>query len=377
MKVLFVIDGMEAITAGGSERQLLELMRFVQQAGSTTELCVFRETEWLTEGVAHCLVHNLQIMRLGSLTAISTLFSLGRWIRRAGFDVVITMFWESNLVIPPVARLAGVPLIIGCRRNLNYWMSDRVAFLQSLSNRFATRLLANCEAVKRNVADRERTPATKIDVIYNGIDVESFRPDQARRRKIRAELRVADDEVLIGNSSTFRPIKGVDLFVEACATVAREHAKSRFLLVGDGPERSSLAQRIASHGLDGRFLLVGAQAEVAPYLSAMDIAVLSSRSEGFSNSILEYMAAGLACVATDVGGNREALSDTGLIVPVAVDALARSIGDLTADDLWRSRLGEAARRRAVTVFSRDVAREGFPQYLQRQLKLTPNVARPE
>jgi glycosyltransferase involved in cell wall biosynthesis len=364
VKLLFVIDEMEAITAGGSERQLLELIEFARAVGHEVQLGIFRGTQWLTPEQTECRIHRLE---LGSLLLPGTLAKLlrfGAFMRRERFDAVITMFWEANLIIPPLARGWGIPVVIGSRRNLNYWMSDRVALLQRISNVFATRLLANCNAVKEVVAARERTGSEKIDVLYNGIDVDRFRPDSALRDTTRASLGIRADEVVVGNSSTFRPIKGVDIFVAAARSLAQMDVSCRFLLVGDGPERARIEQLIATSRLEDRFVLVGSQKNVAPFLFAMDIAVLSSRSEGFSNSLLEYMAAGLPSVASDVGGNREALGEAGLVVPADdPDSLAQAIAHLAKDVSVRARLAQRARTRAVEVFSRSVAAERFAAYL--------------
>lgn len=364
MRLLFVIDEMEAITAGGSERQVLELIEFARAAGHEVELCIFRGTQWLTPEQAQCAIHRLDLGPLLSARTFARLIRFGAFMRRSRFDAVITMFWEANLLIPPLARMSGVRIVIGCRRNLNYWMSDRVALLQKISNVFATRLLANCNAVKEVVAARERTSREKIDVLYNGIDVGRFRPDLAARNNARASLGIRSDEIVVGNTSTFRPIKGVDTFVAAAGLVAESAPHCRFLLVGDGPERSRIEREIATLGVTDRFLLVGSQKEVAPFLLAMDIAVLSSRSEGFSNSLLEYMAAGLPSVASDVGGNGEALGECGLIVPPDhPDLLAQAIVRLATDPGLRARLAEAARTRAADVFSRRVAARQFSDYL--------------
>jgi L-malate glycosyltransferase len=369
MKILFVVDEMEAITAGGSERQVLELMDFARASGHHVELGIFRGTAWLTSDQTQCRIRNLGLGRLASVKTASKLLRFGAEMRRDGFDVVITMFWEANLLVPPLARICGVPCAVGCRRNLNYWMSDQVAVLQQISNIFATRLLANCEAVKEVVAKRESTAVDKIDVLYNGIDVDRFRRDADVRQATRESLGLALHEVVVGNSSTFRPIKGVDIFVEAAAIVARQNADCRFLLVGDGPERSHIEAQIANHELGDRFSLVGSQVDVGPFLSAMDIAILSSRSEGFSNSLLEYMAASLPTIATDVGGNKEAIGGAGIIVsPDDPQQLAEAILLLANDAVKRHRLAVLARTRAVEMFSRPVAQQQFAAYLKNILR---------
>ena len=106
-----------------------------------------------------------------------------------------------------------------------------------------------------------------------------------------------------------------------------------------GTQYALVVERIRQYGLEDRFHLAGQQTDVLPYLAAMDIGVLSSLAEGFSNSLLEYMASGLPAVATEVGGNREALEGAGILVPPDdPEALAEAILDLRSAPL-RQQLG--------------------------------------
>jgi len=140
---------MEAITAGGTERQILQMIRLLREAQMEPEICIFRDTAWLTEDVAGCPVHNAGIGKLLSVRATPQFWRLVRWMRTKRFDVVQTFFIEANILGPILARFAGVPLILGSRRNLNYWMKPHHLVLQRISNRFVSRLVANCEAVRQ------------------------------------------------------------------------------------------------------------------------------------------------------------------------------------------------------------------------------------
>ena len=132
------------------------------------------------------------------------------------------------------------------------------------------------------------------------------------------------------------------------------------------------ADRIGQYGFGDRIHLAGAQTDVLPYLAAMDIGVLSSLAEGFSNSLLEYMAAGLPVVATEVGGNREALEDTGILVPPNdPSALADAILRLRSAES-RARLGNAARQR-VECFTLDQAERRMQELFVEMLNSKRNL----
>ena len=367
LRILYLIDEMEAITAGGTERQVLQMIRLVRQAGLAPELCVLRGTRWLSEEQVGCPVHFGRLGTLRSPRGLVELCRLVAWMRRRRFHIAQTFFVEANLWGPLLARLARVPVVLGSRRNLNYWMSSLMAKVQWVSNLLATRLIANCEAVKKCVMEREKVNPAKVDVLHNGIDTDRFVPDADRRKKVRAKLGLSEAEILVGNVSVLRPIKGVEHFLVAASLVAAESPAARFLVVGEGPLRPWLERMIGRLGLQGCFWLVGSQEDVLSYLNACDIAVLSSDSEGFANSILEYMAVGLPCVATDVGGNREVLGEAGsLLVPPANAAdLAEALLGLIHDPDRRQTLSTAARRRARQHFSLDQTQERLVHYYRR------------
>lgn len=327
LRILYMIDEMEALTAGGTERQILQMIALMKDAGAEVQLCLLRNTEWLTEEIAGVPVHVCHLGSILSGRGLRDLNRLRRWIRLQQFDVVQTFFIDSSLIGPVVAKLAGVRVVLGSRRNLNYWMTFSTRFAQRISNLFITRLVANCEAVKTAVAKTEGFDPGRIDVIYNGLDVARFHPDEDMRRRKRRELGFTEEHFVIGNVSVLRPIKGCETFIEMAKLVSQDHPAARFVLVGDGPLRCALENQIELLGMGPVFFFAGSQEDVRPFLNAFDAAVLCSESEGFSNSILEYMAAGLPTVVTDVGGNAEAVGNAGKAVPVGdVSALAREMG---------------------------------------------------
>ena len=364
IKILYMIDEMAALTAGGTERQILQMAQLMQECGFSIQLCVLRGTEWISQDQINIPVHRAQLRSFKSFAGLRAAGRLIRWLETEQFDIVQTFFVESNLLGPLIARLAGVPVIIGSRRNLNYWMKRRTAVLQSIANVITTRLVANCEAVRQVVSKTEYTNVAKIDVIYNGLDLSQFRPHPSLRKQVRDELGIRESDVVVGNVSALRPIKGTEDFVEAAALVRQKHPSARFILVGDGPLMESLRSRVQELGLTDTFIFTGAQKDVPRFLQAFDIAVLSSESEGFSNSLLEYIAMGLPVVSTDVGGNREALGEAGRFVsPKNPPALADTIINLLEDAGGLQKMRAAATQQAARV-SLDRAQERLRRYYQ-------------
>jgi L-malate glycosyltransferase len=332
LRILYMIDELEAITAGGTERQVLQMIALMKDAGAEVELCLLRNTPWLTTDMVGAPIHRCHLGSIFSPAGLLGLNRLRQWIRERRFDVVQTFFIDANIVGPIVARLAGTPLVLGSRRNLNYWMTPFTSRAQRFSNLFVSRLVANCAAVRDAVAHLEHFDDTRIDVVYNGLDLTHFRPDPALRETTRARLGLNPEEVLVGNVSVLRPIKGCEMFLEAAKLVRESLRQARFILVGDGPLRNALEAQARRLGIAEAVIFAGSQEDVRPYLNAFDIAVLSSESEGFSNSILEYLAYGLPTVVTDAGGNAEAVGNAGRVVSVGDGtALAGEIVWLASD----------------------------------------------
>jgi glycosyltransferase involved in cell wall biosynthesis len=155
--------------------------------------------------------------------------------------------------------------------------------------------------------------------------------------------------------ANLRSEKGLDVFIHAAAVLARSHPDVTFQVAGDG-DTQPVRQWIADCGIQDRFELKGSVTDIAAFLSTVDIAVLTSRSEGLSNAVLEYMAAGRPSVVTAVGANAELLEHGrhGLLVPPNdAEAVARAIGRLLDDPPLAARFGASARQRALREFSRE------------------------
>jgi L-malate glycosyltransferase len=343
LKTLFLIDGMEAITAGGTERQVLQLIRIALKHGLAAQLCILRGTAWLTPELAGCPVRYAHLGSIGSSSGLAELRQLVAWMRAEKFDIVQTYFADANLIGPILSRLSGVPVVIGSRRNLNHHpMSLLWRGVQAVSNQCTDQILANSAAVVERIRKSEWLAAPKLAVLYNGVDLAALRVPAREGRMVRSWLRLPPDGLLVGNISGLRKIKGIGTFVQAAALAHARMPELRFVVVGEGEMRPEVEAQIQRLGLEGIVTLAGAQEDVLPWLAAMDVAVLCSDAEGFSNSLLEYMAAGLPVIATEVGGNREALGESGILVPPGdAQAIADHLCRLAAAEL-RDRYSYAA-----------------------------------
>ncbi|MBP2677250.1 MAG: putative Glycosyl transferase group 1 [Deltaproteobacteria bacterium] len=273
-------------------------------------------------------------------------------------DILHTYLPAANVIGPLAARLAGVPRVIVSKRSLADY---KVRFpllrhTESFANRLADVILVNSDAVRRDVERTERHWGGKFRKIYNGVaPIEPWAPDEAmafrRREGIPADALVA---LCVSN---FYPYKGHEELVEAAVMVVHASPNVIFLLVGrDSGTLEATRTRIRERGLEGSFRFLGSRTDVPDLLRASDLFVHPSREEGFSNAILEAMAAGLPVVACDVGGNPEAVVDreTGRLVPSRnAAAFSSAIAELLADPEKRNAMGKAGRDRATERFSLD------------------------
>jgi glycosyltransferase involved in cell wall biosynthesis len=187
----------------------------------------------------------------------------------------------------------------------------------------------------------------RIVLVPNGVDLGRV-PAAGARARIRAALGVAADACVVTSVARLVPQKGLDLLLEAWARGMDAHGAVLWL-AGDGPARPALEAQAARLGLGERVALLGRRDDVADVLDATDVFVLASRAETTPIALLEAMAAGRACVATDVGDCRAMLGDgsAGRIVPPGdVGGLATALREVVCDGALREQLGGAARERA-------------------------------
>ena len=293
------------------------------------------------------------------------LFSL---IRAEHPDVVQTWMYHADLLGGVAARLAGVRQVIWGIRTTDIphggavttaavrWMCAR------LSGCIPQVIVCAAEA-SRDVHVRLGYEASKMMVIPNGYDFSRLQAVSAERNQIRAFCHVAEDEVVVGTLGRFHPDKDQQNFVRAAGMVAAEFPSVRFLMVGRALDWGNvqLVEWITATGFKDRFVLLGERSDVPQCLAAMDIFCLPSRSEGFPNVLIEAMAMGLPCVATDVGDVAVLLAGDGeLVAREDSSALASAIGRmLNKNASTRTELGLRNQMRVRNDYAIEQARVRF------------------
>jgi L-malate glycosyltransferase len=320
---------MTRFAPGGTERQMTELIRRLDPERFTVHVaCFHREGAWLPRIAERAAsIVEFPIDGFARPATAKQFLAFARWCRRERIAVVQTCDLYANIFGLPGAALAGVPVRIGSRRELN---PDKTAWqirLQRFAYRFATKVVANSPAA-RHMLESEGLSAGSIAVIPNGLDLAAF-VDRPPRTEIRTVLTVAN----------LRPEKNHQTLIDAASVLVRTHPELRFQFAGDGPERQVLEERARTR-------------DVASHIEFL----LPSRSEAFPNGAIEAMAAGLPIVASAVGGLVDLIESgrTGLLVPPSdPEALLLAISSLIEKPAWAADLGRAARLEVQHQYSFD------------------------
>ena len=344
IRIAFIIDYIESPTAG-TEKQLNTILENLDREQFQPCLCILRESEW-SRSKYKGEIHHAEIPSVLSLSFIPRLIGLARHLKENSYDIVHTFHRDGDIFGTIAARMAGVPVIVGSRRDQGYWLNWKEQGLRRLIRRFQTRFITNAHSTRRQMMESEDIPKGIIEVIPNGIDLSLFAASDARAR-LRAEWGARDGDILVGCVATLRPVKDHDGVLRGFAKACSENPRLKLVLVGDGRCRADLELLALKLGIGAKVVFLGKRRDIPDILSALDVGLLFSRSESMSNTILEYLAAGLPVVCSDVGDAGQMVDDeNGAVVsPGDTEALAEGLLRLADADV-RGRMGDVSRLRS-------------------------------
>ena len=256
-----------------------------------------------------------------------------------------------------MACLTALPRRVMSRRSLNFYQNHHrfSAWLEQKLHSSMTAIIGNSKAVVTQLHQDEGVPIENLGLIYNGISLERFEAP-FESKKLRDQMDIGADTLVMTILANLIPYKGHADLLEALADISSQLPNDwRLLVIGrDDGIGLSLKNQASESELDGNIAFLGPRDDIADLLRISNLGILCSHEEGFSNAILEGMAAGLPMIVTDVGGNAEAVINdkTGLVVPAhSPSELGAAILKLTRDAHSRKRMGRAARKRVGQEFS--------------------------
>lgn len=279
-----------------------------------------------------------------------------------------------------LARMAGVPIRLHGEHGWDVLDPDgrsrKYRLLRRAYGVLATSFVAVSRQIESWLTGTVGIPARKVVRICNGVDTRRFRPADRTVARERLPAPFRDNGFIVGSVTRFSEIKdpmNVALaFVALSRSLADSGIRPRLVMIGDGPLRVAVADRLATAGLQEHCWLPGNRDDIPELMQAMDVFALGSLREGISNTVLEAMASGLPVVATDTGGNPELVEPgrTGVLVPTAnPELLASALARYATGESSGPAQGAAARRRVEAQFSIDAMLSGYAELYRSQCRI--------
>lgn len=352
IKVLFFID---SFRIGGMHKQVLYLAKHLDREKFDCIICAQSSaggffSDYEKSGAR---IESLQWTRRLEIGVFKRFIRL---LHKEQPDIIFITA-PQNLFYYRIARLfyRGKTIQVGSFRAMNFWqghMGPVYKPVDSLLSRWmiltSRKMSVNSNAMReRYTRFMPRISKKKIRVIYNGSDF-NF-PVTVPAKTIRQELGIKETDLVVVMIARLDPWKDFDTILEAAAIVTKQNEHIKFLLVGDGELKAYLEEKISQMVLQSIVYILGEKKDIYNYINLADISILSTRGEGFSNSILESMAFAKPVIATDVGGNAELVGKTGeegfLVPPQSPTVFAEIIEKLAGDEVLRKNVGNRARKK--------------------------------
>jgi L-malate glycosyltransferase len=292
-------------------------------------------------------------------TALHSAWALAQHLRENRVEIAHSFSLYSNVLMIPIARMAGIAVVIGSQRQLGDLLTPLQRRAQNVCFRLCDRVVCNSRAAAERLLGRNREDMenAKVAIIPNAVSQEFFDAGHASRNRRSGTIPTIG---LVARMNT--KAKNHELFLSAAARLSGKQLPFRALLIGDGPRRAELEKLAQKLDLADRVTFLGERRDVPQLLASLDILVLTSSSESSPNVIAEAMAAGVPVVATKVGGVPELITHarTGMLVASADEIeLADTLEHCLRHSEVPKRLAQSARQFAVAYFSIEAVRNRY------------------
>lgn len=362
---------------GGSERQAVQLVRLLHKEESHKIYPATLNSEGVLRGeierLGYAEIPEFPLTSFYNANMLRQLRRCAKYLRENEINIIQTHDYYSNIFGMIAGAIARTPVRIAAKRDTGTKSSSQ-EFIERRAFNLANAIVVNAEAVKTYLV-KKGVSEQKINVIYNGLDLNRLAVSKEKtREKILTSFNLPTNTnlkfvTIVANMRS--EVKNHPMFLRAAKKVLEKQKDSRFILAGEGKLIDDYKQFARDLGIKENTYFIGTCSRVAELLSISDICVLSSKTEGFSNSILEYMAAAKPVVATRVGGGSEAIveGETGFLVESNDDAkLAERLLTLLKNLEKAEKMGEKGRKIAEEKFS-------LESQLKKTLKLYKNLTK--
>lgn len=335
----------------GTERQVVETAKRIDKNKFEVHVCCLETSPQLKGLEGYCQTAVFPTASVNSWRGIVQAARFRRYLDRHHIQIVHA-YMNKTAAFAVLTSLACARIVVTSRLNIGYWYTPALRNVFRILNLRTNGVMANSQEAKRIAIETEHLNPGKVAVVYQGVDMTVFNRGLGDA-SVSERLGAPPSSRVIGIVANLRPVKDIPLFLRAARIVAQEFDDVVFLVAGHGEQYHELYRLVGELGLQDRVFFTRGEGKIMDYLSRMCIGCLTSFSEGFSNAVMEYMAAALPVVATDVGGNRDAIVDgeTGYLVRERTpEAFAKPLILLLRNEDLRLQMGLAGFQRCTEYF---------------------------
>ena len=351
MKILYSClskswGGMEMVTLTGI-KQLLKHKIDVQL------LCAEESRLQIEANNLGIIIHSI---RVGSFSSPLNVFKVFSLLKTENYDIIHTHASKDLWLIVPALKLIKRKAILILTKHVGSFVVKKDFLHNWIYNR-VDKAIAISSVIKKNLMDTTSLTKDKIEIIFNGVDTKIFNPDLTDKEKLRNELKVGNDEILIGMTARFSPGKGHEEFISAAAELSKKYNNLKFIVVGEASrgenEYAEKIKMLASEFKLNNLYFIGYRTDIPEVLAALDIFVFPSHAEAFGIALIEAMSMSKPSVCSGSDGVLDIAFDnqTSYLFKVKdAEDLKNKLEKLIIDSKQREKFGTAARKRVLELF---------------------------
>lgn len=297
----------------------------------------------------------------------------GLMISKEEFDLIHTQASKDLWLLVPALKIFQLELPLFFTKQVGSFI-EKKDFLHNKIYKRINKAFAISNVIRKNLLETTALTDTKIILLHNGIDTKKFDPEKVNGNKVRTELKISNEEIVIGMLARFSPGKGHEEFLAAAKRLNEKNGKLRFLVVGEASHGednyANQIKQLAAQLQIGNILFTGFRSDTPEVLAAMDIFVFPSHSEAFGIALVEAMAMAKPSVCSNADG----------VLDIAIDGetsflfenknahdLAEKIQNLISEPGLRIKMGLEARSRAVSKFDLNILTDRVISFYNEEL----------
>lgn len=361
--ILHIID---TTGPGGAETVFIDLATRLP-GDKYLPVVVIRGKGWVYEELCRRGVEPILLDAKGSFNW-RYLLELRRLVQREGVDLIQSHLLGSNVYASLAGLFTGKPVVATFHGAVDIGKKERLKWLKFWAINSGTRcVVAVSDSLRDNIIRRTAIKASKVRVIYNGINTADFQRPHANN--LRRLFGWDENAIIVGSLGNIRTAKGYDILLQAAASLKTSTTPFRFVIAGQGKPGlyDDLLKLRAELGLEEHVHFLGFNEDPADFLSNLDVFLLSSTSEGFSIATIQAMASGLPVVVTRSGGPEEIVThgENGWLVEAgSAEAIGAALEKLGTDQVLRQRLARAGKAHALAAFDIGAMLAGYEKIYQ-------------